>query len=36
MRDAAMTRARHLDLGSWGKPFTVNGRIGFRILSLLQ
>ncbi|HSP96051.1 MAG TPA: beta-L-arabinofuranosidase domain-containing protein [Candidatus Dormibacteraeota bacterium] len=36
MRDAALERARQLDLGSWGKPFTVNGRLGFRIFSLLQ
>lgn len=36
MRDAAVGRARDLDLGSWGKPFTVNGRLGFRIFSLLQ
>jgi hypothetical protein len=36
MRDAALARAQRLDLGSWGKPFTVNGRIGFRIYSLLS
>ncbi|MBX3027731.1 glycoside hydrolase family 127 protein [bacterium] len=36
MRDAALQRARDLDLGSWGKPFTANGRLGFRIFSLLQ
>lgn len=36
MREAALRRAGDLDLGSWGKPFTVNGRLGFRILSLLQ
>ena len=28
-------RAEQLDLGSWGKPFSINGRIGFRIESLL-
>ncbi len=36
MREAALQRGRRLDLGSWGKPFTINGRIGFRIFSLLQ
>jgi hypothetical protein len=36
MRDAALDRARQLDLGGWGKPFTVYGRLGFRIFSLLQ
>jgi hypothetical protein len=36
MREAALQRARDLDLGSWGKPFTINGRLGFRIFSLLQ
>ncbi|MGH7786109.1 MAG: beta-L-arabinofuranosidase domain-containing protein [Candidatus Binatia bacterium] len=35
MRAAALARADKLDLGSWGKPFTINGRIGFRIYSLL-
>ena len=35
MREAARARARRLDLGSWGKPFSINGRIGFRIESLL-
>jgi hypothetical protein len=35
MREAALARAAKLDLGSWGKPFTINGRIGFRIYSLL-
>jgi hypothetical protein len=35
MRAAARSRVDHLDLGSWGKPFGVNGRIGFRIESLL-
>jgi hypothetical protein len=35
MRAAARDRADRLDLGSWGKPFGVNGRIGFRIESLL-
>ena len=34
--DAALQRAQRLDLGSWGKPYTINGRIGFRIFSLLQ
>lgn len=36
MRAAALQRAERLDLGSWGKPFTINGRLGFRIFSLLQ
>ncbi|MEO8605656.1 MAG: beta-L-arabinofuranosidase domain-containing protein [bacterium] len=36
MRDAALQRAGRLDLGSWGKPFSINGRIGFRIYSLLE
>ena len=35
MRDAARARADRLDLGSWGKPYSINGRIGFRIESLL-
>jgi hypothetical protein len=35
MREAARTRSDGLDLGNWGKPFGVNGRIGFRIESLL-
>ncbi len=35
LREAALGRAEQLDLGAWGKPFTVNGRIGFRIYSLL-
>ena len=35
MRDAVRTRAERLDLGSWGKPYSVNGRIGFRLESLL-
>jgi hypothetical protein len=36
MRDAALQRAERLELGSWGKPFSINGRIGFRIYSLLD
>ena len=35
MRAAARDRADRLDLGSWGKPYSINGRIGFRIESLL-
>jgi hypothetical protein len=31
---AAATAAQHLQFGGWGKPFTVTGRLGFRILSL--
>ena len=33
---AARQRVEQLDLDGWGKPFTVNGRIGFRIESLLS
>ncbi|MDX2169821.1 MAG: glycoside hydrolase family 127 protein [Deltaproteobacteria bacterium] len=36
MRAAALQRLDRLDLGSWGKPFSVNGRLGFRIASLLS
>lgn len=35
MRAAARERVEQLDLGSWGKPYSINGRIGFRIESLL-
>ena len=35
MRAVARQRVDALDLGLWGKPFSVNGRIGFRIESLL-
>jgi hypothetical protein len=35
MREAAQDRVDQLDLGNWGKPYSVNGRIGFRIESLL-
>ena len=35
MYRVARQRADELDLGLWGKPFSVNGRIGFRIESLL-
>ncbi len=35
MREAAQQRAERLDLGGWGKPYSLNGRIGFRIESLL-
>jgi hypothetical protein len=35
MRAAAHARLEQLDLGNWGKPFSINGRIGFRIESLL-
>jgi hypothetical protein len=35
MRQAAQARVDQLDLGNWGKPYSVNGRIGFRIESLL-
>jgi hypothetical protein len=36
MRAAARERADGIDLGSWGKPFSVSGRIGFRVESLLN
>ncbi len=36
LRAAALARADQLDLGAWGKPFTIQGRIGFRIHSLLD
>jgi hypothetical protein len=32
----ARAAAGRLKLGSWGKPFTLGGRIGFRILSLTE
>ncbi len=32
---AARKRVRELKPGNWGKPFTINGRLGFRIYSLL-
>jgi hypothetical protein len=35
MRQAVRERVDKLDLGGWGKPFSINGRIGFRIASLL-
>jgi hypothetical protein len=35
MRAAALARVQSIELGSWGKPFTIGGRLGFRILSLL-
>lgn len=36
LRSTALARADQLDLGAWGKPLTINGRIGFRIHSLLM
>jgi hypothetical protein len=36
LRAAVRERVQRLDLGNWGKPFTINGRIGFRIESLLD
>jgi hypothetical protein len=33
---AARARAKKLQMGSWGKPFSINGRIGFRIYSLIE
>ncbi len=34
--ELARARVARLDLGNWGKPFTIQGRIGLRIESLLQ
>ena len=34
--EAALARAKLLQPRGWGKPFTVNARIGFRIHSLLS
>lgn len=34
--DLAADRIDRLDLGNWGKPFTIQGRIGLRILSIAQ
>jgi len=36
MRAAVRQLAEQIDLGGWGKPFSVSGRIGFRIESLLN
>jgi len=36
LRERAAGVAARIKLGSWGKPFTSGGRIGLRILSLLQ
>jgi hypothetical protein len=36
LRALVLERAQRIELGSWGKPFTLNGRIGFRIHSLLS
>lgn len=36
LRRIALAKAKKLKLGSWGKPFSINGRIGFRIYSLLD
>jgi hypothetical protein len=36
LADVARTRAAKLKLGNWGKPFTINGRVGFRIYSILE
>jgi hypothetical protein len=35
LRDLVLARAAEIQLGGWGKPFTLNGRIGFRVYSLL-
>jgi hypothetical protein len=35
LRQVALAKAKKLKLGSWGKPLSINGRIGFRIYSLL-
>jgi len=34
--DTARAVAARLQFGSWGKPFTLGGRIGFRILNLTE
>ncbi len=34
--DLAARRVGRLDLGNWGKPFTIQGRVGLRIESLRQ
>jgi hypothetical protein len=35
LRALVLERARRMEIGGWGKPFTINGRIGFRTYSLL-
>jgi beta-L-arabinofuranosidase (glycosyl hydrolase family 127) len=35
-RDAAAGSVSRLKFGNWGKPFTIAGRVGFRVLSLTQ
>ncbi|OFV91930.1 MAG: hypothetical protein A3J75_02290 [Acidobacteria bacterium RBG_16_68_9] len=35
LRAVALQGAERLGLGGWGKPFTLNGRLGFRLYSLL-
>ena len=35
LRAVVLKDAERLNLGNWGKPFTINGRLGFRIRSLL-
>ncbi len=34
--ELARDKVGGLNLGNWGKPLTIQGRVGFRILSLLQ
>src|SRR3990172_4483422 len=36
LRRAALSRGGELHVGSWGKPFAINGRIGFRIHALVE
>jgi hypothetical protein len=36
LAEIARNRAGRLKLGNWGKPFTINGRIGYRIYSILE
>jgi hypothetical protein len=36
LRRNVSARAKKLKLGSWGKPLSINGRVGFRIYSLLD
>lgn len=35
LRAFALAGVQHIDLGGWGKPFTLAGRLGFRVYSLL-
>lgn len=35
LRHLVLERVRGMRIGTWGKPFSINGRIGFRTYSLL-